>query len=211
MSIVWTIEQHLINPACKPLFSNDNNRLLTKLFFAADVNIMPIRALFVLLTLGMSGYAAEQFSVKILDRQDRAAEYTYSIPGHSNSTSTTDANCYGIANTANCTATTRTTGSSTPARTGSYPVRGATLSLQLPDGRVAVVNCDSKLNWTDFSKPNQVRRSCKIPLVENIQAEFDRDKAKLKWSVSIDGRKMESETYKILAVIDNPNQAGVIQ
>jgi hypothetical protein len=78
------------------------------------------------------------------------------------------------------------------------------LSLQLPDGRVAVVNCDSKLNWTDFSKPNQVRRSCKVPLMENIQAEFDRDKAKLKWSVSIDGKKMESETYKILAVTDKP-------
>jgi hypothetical protein len=165
---------------------------------------MAIPFLFALLTLGISGYAAEQFNVRIIDREDKGAEYTYSIPGHSNSTSTTDASCYGVANTANCTATTRTTGSSTQARSGSYAVRGATLSLQLPDGRVAVVNCDSKLNWTDFSKPNQVRRSCKIPLVENIQAEFDRDKAKLKWSVSVDGKKMESETYKILAVIDKP-------
>ena len=51
---------------------------------------------------------------------------------------------------------------------------------------------------------NQVRRSCKIPLVNNIQAEFDGDKAKLKWSVSIDGKKLASETYKILAVIDKP-------
>src|SRR5260370_25769000 len=102
---------------------------------------MPIQAVFVLLILGMSSYATEQFNVKILDRQDRAAEYSYSIPGHSDSNSTTNASCYGIANTANCTATTRTTGSSTPAQSVSYPVRGATLSLQLPDGRVAVVNC----------------------------------------------------------------------
>ena len=163
---------------------------------------MPTRFVCALLILGMFGYAVERYDVKVVDRQDKGADYTYSIPGHSTTNSTSDANCYGVANTANCTATTRTTGSSTAARTGSYTVRGATLSLQLPDGRVAVVNCDSKLNWTDFSKPNQVRRSCKIPLVENIQAEFDGDKAKLRWSVSIDGRKMESETYKILAVID---------
>ena len=40
-----------------------------------------------------------------------------------------------------------------------------------------------------------------MPLVDDIQGEFDGDKAKLKWSVSIDGKKMESETYKILAVL----------
>jgi len=39
-------------------------------------------------------------------------------------------------------------------------------------------------------------------LVNNIEAEFDGDKAKLKWSVSIDGKKMQSETYTILAVLD---------
>ena len=38
-----------------------------------------------------------------------------------------------------------------PALAGSYQVRGATLALQLPDGRVAVVNCDSKTNWTEWS------------------------------------------------------------
>jgi hypothetical protein len=86
----------------------------------------------------------------------------------------------------------------------SYNVSGATLSLQLSDGRLAVVNCDSKVNWTDFSKMNQVRRSCKIPLANNIQAEFEGGKAKLKWPVSIDGKKLESETYRILAVIDKP-------
>jgi hypothetical protein len=107
-------------------------------------------------------------------------------------------------NSVNCSGSSKSTTSSTPSQDVSYDVTGATLSLLLPDGRLAVVNCDSKLNWTDFSKMNQVRRSCKIPLVNNIQAEFDGDKAKLKWSVSIDGKKLASETYKILAVIDKP-------
>jgi len=31
---------------------------------------------------------------------------------------------------------------------------------------------------------------------------FEGDNAKLMWIVSIDGRKIESETYKILAVLD---------
>jgi hypothetical protein len=82
-------------------------------------------------------------------------------------------------------------------------VQGATLSLQLPDGRIAVVNCKGKFNWSDWSNPNMYR-SCRVPLVADVQAEFDGDKAKLKWSVSIDGKKMESETYKILAVLDKP-------
>ncbi len=44
-----------------------------------------------------------------------------------------------------------------------------------------------------------------MPLVDEIQAGFDSDKAKLIWPVSIDGKKMESETYKILAVLNSPN------
>jgi len=40
-----------------------------------------------------------------------------------------------------------------------------------------------------------------MPLVDDIEAEFNGDKAKLKWVVSIDGKKMESETYKILPVL----------
>ena len=76
------------------------------------------------------------------------------------------------------------------------------MSLQLPDGRIAVVNCSGRVNWTDF-KQGPIR-SCRAPLLNKVTAEFNRDKAKLRWSVSIDGKKMESETYKILAVLDKP-------
>jgi hypothetical protein len=48
------------------------------------------------------------------------------------------------------------------------------------------------------------RRSCRKPLVESIQADFHGDNAKLIWPVSLDGKKMQSETYKILGIMDKP-------
>jgi hypothetical protein len=81
-----------------------------------------------------------------------------------------------------------------------FQVRGATLALQLPDGRVAVVNCESKFEQ-HFAGPAGNRRSCHVPLVDEIQAEFSGSQAKLTWVVSIDGKTTESETYKILAVL----------
>jgi hypothetical protein len=177
------------------------------------------RSLVVLLPFAISVYAAAQkFDVKIIDRQNSATGYTYYIPAFSDSTSNTDVNCNANPNNVNCSGTTRTRGTSTPARTISYQVFGATLSLQLPDGRIAVVNCESKhkmkggavavaeaLGGRDVNQGDHVnRRSCRIPPVNGIQAEFDRDKAKLMWPVSLDGKKLESETYKILAVLDKP-------
>jgi hypothetical protein len=40
--------------------------------------------------------------------------------------------------------------------------------------------------------------------MDSIQAEFNSDNAKLIWPVSLDGKKMQSETYKILAILDKP-------
>jgi hypothetical protein len=165
-------------------------------------NTKTLSAIVVLLMLPVSASAGQKLEVNVIDRQNNSGSYAYVVPGYSNSTSNTNVNCIGKANNVNCNGSTTTTGLSTPPLVGSYQVQGATLSLQLPDGRVAVVNCDSKLNWTDWSKG--VYRSCRIPLVSHIQARFYRDQATLKWSVSIDGRKMESETYKILAVLDKP-------
>ena len=154
------------------------------------------------LTLSGAASAAQRFEVKIVDRQSNGGSYTYVVPGSSNSTSTSTANCVGGSGVANCSGSTNTTSSATPAFVGSYQVTGATLSLQLADGRVAIVNCASKVNWTEWNM--NAHRSCRVPLVSNVQAEFDGDSAKLKWSVSLDGKKMESETYKILAVLNAP-------
>ncbi len=61
-----------------------------------------------------------------------------------------------------------------------------------------MVNCESKYA-PKFDYIN--RRSCRLPLVDDIQPEFHSGKAKLEWVVSLDGKKTESETYKIVAIV----------
>jgi hypothetical protein len=151
-----------------------------------------------------SVHAGQKLSVKIIDRQNNETGYSYVVPGQSNTNSNTTVNCNGGNSSANCSGSTNTTRVSTPAQTLSYNVSGATFTLQLPNGKLAVVNCESKANLTEFT--HQPRRSCRVPLVNDIEAEFDGDKAKLRWPVSIDGKKFESETYKILAVMDKLTQ-----
>jgi hypothetical protein len=150
---------------------------------------------------------AQKLDVKIIDRQDNETEYTYVVPAHFTlqSNSNSNANCYGNDSNVNCngSSTTTTNGYATPAHQVSYHVRGATFTLQLPDGRMAVVNCESKFA-EHFAGPAGNHRSCRKPLVESVQADFHGDKAKLEWVVSLDGKKTQSETYKILAVLDKP-------
>jgi len=141
---------------------------------------------------------AQKVNVRILDRQDSSTGYAYTVPAHFNSQSNSYVNCYGDVT---CNGSTTTTGSVSPPRTISYQVRGATFTLQLPDGRGAVVNCESKYS-PKFDYIN--RRDCRMPSVENIQAEFHGDKAKLTWAVSLDGKKTQSETYKVLAILEKP-------
>src|SRR5579864_6852047 len=85
----------------------------------------------------------------------------------------------------------------------SFKVRGATFTLKLPDGRLAIVNCDSKFA-EHFAGRVGNRRSCRTPVVDTIQADFNCDNAKLFWPVSLDGKKMQSETCKILGIWDKP-------
>jgi hypothetical protein len=143
---------------------------------------------------------AQKLDVKIIARQDNETEYTYVVAGYSSSNSNTNVNCSGDRNNVNCHGSTYTTGSSTPVGQVSFRVRGATYSLLLPDGRVAVVNCESKFAEHMAGHAGN-HRSCRMPLVDDIEAEFSGDKAKLKWNVSLDGKKTASETYKILGVL----------
>lgn len=152
-----------------------------------------------------STQAVEPVDVKVIDRQDNANNYTYAVPGFTTSTGVGTANCNVLGNTANCTGVANGSSISTPGYVGSYQVRGATLSLLLPDGRVAVVNCEAKVNWTEWSNPSMYR-SCRVPLVTSIKATFSGDKAHLSWPVSIDGKTMRNETYKILAILDKKQE-----
>jgi hypothetical protein len=135
-------------------------------------------------TLGAVGLAlvcaasasAQKIDVKIVDRQDKQDSYQYAAVYNN------------------------------VAVGKSFAVQGATLTLELPDGRLAVVNCESKFA-EHFAGPVGNRRSCHVPLVDEIRADFHGDNAKLMWNVSLDGSKTQSETYKILAVLDKPAAA----
>jgi hypothetical protein len=153
----------------------------------------------VLISTGAPAFA-QKYSVKIIERKDSETDYTYVVSGFSSSNANTNLNCSESGNNMNCNGSTVTTGLSTPAHEVSYHVRRATFSLLLPDGRVAIVNCEGKFA-EHMAGPAGNHRSCRMPLVDDIEAEFNGDKAKLKWPVSLDGKKMASETYKILAVL----------
>ncbi len=132
-------------------------------------------------TLAVSGFflayaasiSAQVLNVKVVGRQDNGGSYDYAAVYNNTTVGTT------------------------------FRVQGATLTLQLPDGRLAVVNCESKFA-EHFAGPLANRRSCRVPIAIDIQAEFHGDKAKLLWLASIDGKKKDSETYKILGVFDAP-------
>lgn len=156
----------------------------------------------VMVGLCAASASAQKLGVKIIDRQDHDTEYTYVVAGYSTAHSTANATCIG-GDVVSCNGSQNTTELSIPAHQVSYHVRGATFTLELPDGRAAVVNCESKFA-EHFAGHAGNKRSCRIPLVDDIQAEFKGDNAKLEWVVSLDGKKIQSETYKILAVLDKP-------
>jgi hypothetical protein len=142
--------------------------------------------------------SAQMLNVKIVHREDRETGYRYVVPAQFNASSSESASCNGSFGNVNCSGSSRTNAYSTGPREIAYSVVGATFSLLLPDGRLAVVNCVSKYR----PRGDHInRRSCRAPLVDEIQAEFNGKKAKLIWPVSLDGKKMESETYTILAVL----------
>jgi hypothetical protein len=141
----------------------------------------------------------QTMSVKIIKRQSSETSYSYVVPGHLDSTSDTKLNCDTESTDVRCSGTTTTDGTITSPREISYQVTGATFSLLLPNGRVVVVNCESKFK---YQYGGSVRRSCRTPLVDDIQVEFKGKDAKLMWPASVDGKNLESETYKILAVLD---------
>ena len=153
------------------------------------------------LTLFLAASAqAQTLNVKIINRQDSLSDYTYFVPGQINATTNSNEDGSSWA----------TNGTVTPAYEDHYQVSGATFTLLLPDGRRAVVNCRAKVKGGGFARAaviaaqgqaHLVPRSCRIPLVDDIQADFHGKDAKLIWVVSLDGKKTQSETYDILAIL----------
>jgi len=133
----------------------------------------PTIAVAVLILAGAASAPAQKLTVKIIDRQDKEDTYDYAAVYNN------------------------------VAVGKSFKVHGATFTLQLPDGRLAIVNCESKFAEHMAGRVGN-RRSCRTPVVDSIEADFNDDNAKLIWPVSLDGKKMQSETYKILGILDRP-------
>lgn len=142
---------------------------------------------------------AQKLEVSILNRQDSDINYFAVIPGHSTAAADNhNPYCSLDPNPAECSPA--TSGNALLSSQGevTYNVVGTTLSLLLPDGRVALVNCVNRYS----PRGNYInRRSCGMPLVERVQAEFSGKTAKLKWPIGADG-KTESATYKLLALLE---------
>jgi hypothetical protein len=145
-------------------------------------------------SFAISAAFAEKVPVSVLYRQDSDIAYHAVIPGYSGAQADITGACTLDPDPANCPA---------PVQAGpgeiSYTVIGTTLSLRLPDGRVALVNCVNRYS----SKGNYInRRSCGMPMVEQVNAEFTGQTARLEWPIGTDGKKTESETYKVVALLD---------
>jgi hypothetical protein len=140
----------------------------------------------------MSQAQKKKLSVQIVNRQTNQSEYTYTVWGYSQ----TNCSVYvtGKYGSGSCTKT------GAPGRSERYIVSGATFSLLLPDGQLAVVNCNPKFSWTVGSNTN-AHGGCRQPIEDTIEAEFDGNNAILEWPVSIDGKKKQTVRYKIIGIL----------
>lgn len=151
-------------------------------------NLKPIvAALMIAVFVVLPSVANDKTTVRIISGTDTTSTYVMAAPG------TQSANCTEVANSVNC------TGQTLPAITRNMNVKGHVFYLQLPDKRVVIASCDAKTNWTDWHQGYY--RDCRAPVVDTVEAEISGDKVKLIWSVSLDGKKTQSETYKILGVL----------
>jgi len=144
---------------------------------------------------------AQKLDVSVLYRQDSDVAYHAVVPGYTGPNADITGACTLDPDPANC------PDESQSQVNGSvnYTVVGTTLSLLLPDGRVAVVNCVNRHS----AKGTYInRRSCGMPMVERVEAEFIGESAKLKWAVGADGKKTESEIYRVVAMLDKRTETA---
>jgi hypothetical protein len=169
------------------------------------------RELILGLSVASSLSAADKFDAKVIDRQFHNRQYTYSVPGHSSSTAT--AECTPIGDNVSCTGTSQ--GTYYPPEQGQFSVTGATISLLLPDGKIAVLNCDTGIDkktlWLGaiaaglsqgkaMPRPGQALRDCHTPVTDDVTVEFKKNEADVTWTVF--GKKKETEAYRLLRLFN---------
>src|SRR5580700_2782392 len=96
--------------------------------------------------------SAQLLQVKVIDRQDKEDSYDYAAVYNNVAVGKT------------------------------FKVHSATFTLELPDGRLAVVDCESKFAEHMAGRVGN-RRSCRTPIVDNIEVDFHGENAKLIWPV----------------------------
>jgi hypothetical protein len=153
---------------------------------------------FVLIATGAQSTRAQKLEATVLYRQTSDSSYFAVIPGYTSTPDEGGTDCSLQPLSEACAAPSRLNGAIASQGQIAYNVVGTTLSLLLPDGRVALVNCVNKYSL----KGNYInRRICEMPLVEHVEAELNGKNAKLKWPVGVDG-KFEAETYRIVTILD---------
>lgn len=145
------------------------------------------------LTFSIRSASAQKVEASVLYRQDSDNRYIAIIPGYTGPESDITGACLLDPDPANCPQVDANTTNATP----TYMVVGTTLSLLLPDGRVALLNCQNRYSAKSDSLN---RRNCGMPMVQQVEADFNGQIAKLTWPGAA-GKKIESETYKVIAML----------
>jgi len=146
-------------------------------------------------TFSIQSARAQKIEASVLYRQASDVAYHAVIPGYSGPNADITGACTLDPDPANCPSPSSSSGEPT------YTLIGTTLSLGLPDGRIALVNCIDRHS----AKGNYInRQSCGMPLGERVDVEFTGHSAKLTWLVGPEGKKAESQTYKVVAMLAKP-------
>jgi len=146
--------------------------------------------------------SAEKIQASVLYRQNSDVTYRAFVPGYSAANAEITGACRLDPDPANCPGTGQI---GTANGDVNYVLVGATLSLGLPDGRIAVVNCVNS-----FSAKGNYKRYCGMPMVERVEAEFYGQNARLTWRVGSDGQKSASETYRVVALLAKPAERATV-
>ena len=153
---------------------------------------------FLLTATSVQSVCAQRLDATVLYRQTSDSNYFAVIPGYTSTPDEGGTDCSLEPLSEACATPTHANGAIAAPGQVSYNLVGTTLSLLLPDGRIALVNCVNKYSL----KGNYIsRRICQMPLVPQVEADLSGKNVKLKWPVGVDG-KTAAETYRIVAILD---------
>jgi hypothetical protein len=138
---------------------------------------------------------AQKLGASVLYRQDSDVAYRAVVPGYSGPNADITGACTLDPDPANCPSPENSNGEPV------YTLVGTTLSLGLPDGRIAVVNC---MNRHSERGTYINRHTCGMPMGQHVDVTLSGRSAKLTWTVGPDGKKTTSENYKVVALLQKP-------